>query len=92
VGERGGAGMRSNVDETDADLVACFKTLREKFAFADDTPEDVALSGIETFCAIALKVMKKTNPSKIRDCARIVEIKARLDGVEVKEWSRHETH
>lgn len=78
--------MRTNVDECEADLAACFKTLREKFPFADDSEEDVALSGIETFCAIALRVMRKTNPSKIRDCARIVEIKAHLDGLPVREW------
>jgi hypothetical protein len=30
---------------------------------------------IETFVAIALEVMKRTNVSKLRECARIVELK-----------------
>ena len=30
---------------------------------------------IETFVAIALEVMKRTNVSKLRECAQIVEIK-----------------
>ncbi len=30
---------------------------------------------IETFVAIAIEVMKRTNVSKIRDCARIVELR-----------------
>ena len=73
----------SDVDAIDADLVDAFKTLRDRLYFPDDSPQDTALATVETFCAVALKVMRKTNPSKIRDCARIVEIKARLDGVPV---------
>lgn len=30
---------------------------------------------LETFVAIALEVMKRTNVSKLRECARIVELK-----------------
>jgi hypothetical protein len=30
---------------------------------------------VETFCAIAIEVMKRTNVSKLRDCARIVELR-----------------
>lgn len=30
---------------------------------------------IETFVAIAIEVMKRTNVSKLRDCARIVELR-----------------
>lgn len=30
---------------------------------------------IETFVAIAIEVMRKTNPSKLRDCARTVELR-----------------
>lgn len=35
---------------------------------------------VETFVAIALRVLAKTNPSKIRDAAMIEELKARFDG------------
>ena len=30
---------------------------------------------VETFCAIAIEVMKRTNVSKLRDCARVVELR-----------------
>ena len=30
---------------------------------------------VETFCAIAIEVMKRTNVSKLRDCSRIVELR-----------------
>ena len=46
-------------------------------------PVDTALCTVETFCAVALRVMAKINPSKVRDCARTVEIKARMDGTPV---------
>jgi hypothetical protein len=32
-------------------------------------------SEIETFIAIAIEVMKRTNMSKLRECARIVELR-----------------
>jgi hypothetical protein len=46
---------------------------------------DDALAGVETFCIIALRVMAKTNPGKLRDIMRTVEIQARLDGIEIVE-------
>lgn len=41
---------------------------------------DRALTNAEYFAAIALRVLRKTNPSRIREAARIVEIKARIVG------------
>lgn len=70
----------------EADLVAALRALRDEIGpIEDDTPLDHALAHIETFCAVALRVMRKTNPSKVRDCARTVEIQARMDGREVLE-------
>lgn len=42
-----------------------------------------AMAGIETFIAIGLRVFAKTNPGKLRDVMRTVEIVARMDGAEV---------
>lgn len=42
-----------------------------------------ALAHIETFAAVSIRIMRQTNPSKIRDAARIEEIKAHMDGREV---------
>jgi hypothetical protein len=39
-----------------------------------------AWAEVETFVAIALRVMARTNPSRIRDAAMVEEIKARMDG------------
>lgn len=36
---------------------------------------------LETFIAVAIEVMKKTNPSKVRDAARIVELRSLLRDV-----------
>lgn len=52
----------------------------------DACPESAgdALCSVETFCAVALRVMRHSNPSKVRDAARTVEIKARMDGTPVE--------
>jgi hypothetical protein len=77
--------MRAFTDmaEVDRDITAAVKTLRERLYFPDGSEQELALCAIETFIAIALKVMVKTNPSKVRDCARTIEIKARMDGVPI---------
>lgn len=68
-----------------AALVHDFKVLREALG-PDLSPEvDAALAGIETHCAVSLRVMAKTNPSKLRDAAMAEEIKARIQGREVIE-------
>lgn len=45
-------------------------------AVAGDTQE---MAGVETFVAIALRLMAVTNRSKLRDIMQIVEIQARMD-------------
>ncbi len=42
-----------------------------------------AMAGVESFIAIALRVFSQTNPSKLREVMRLVEIQARMDGREV---------
>ena len=44
-----------------------------------------AWAGMETFCAIALRIMAKTNASKLRSEMRTVEITARMAGVDILE-------
>jgi hypothetical protein len=73
----------TDMDETARELAEHLATLRRVLAPDDDGPVDTALCSVETFCAVALRVMRKTNPSKIRSEARTVEIKARLDGTPV---------
>lgn len=40
---------------------------------------------LETFCAVALELMKMARPSQITEAARRVELKARLLGKEIEE-------
>lgn len=67
----------------ESQLVGAFKVIRAGLVAPDGTPEDIALATLETFTILALRVMKKTNPSKIVSEFRTVEIKARLDGIPV---------
>ena len=75
--------MRSDVSEIERDIVAELRVLRASLKPVDDTPEDHALCAVETFVAVSLRVMSKTNPSKLRSEARNVELQARMDGVPV---------
>lgn len=74
---------RSDVASIETNLTDALLVLREALSPMDGSVEDTALCSVETFCAIALRVMRKTNPSKLRSEARTVEIKARLDGIPV---------
>ena len=47
--------------------------------------ETEELVGLETFVAIALRLMAEVNPSKLREVMRIVEIQARMDWKHVYE-------
>jgi hypothetical protein len=70
---------RTDIATVDANMRAAFKTLREMLPhLEEDGPQDAALTEIETFVAIALRVMAKTNPSKIRSEAMNVELQFRL--------------
>lgn len=70
----------THMTDIEADLVAALKTIRTALAPKDGTPEDDAFIHLESFAAVAIRVMRQTNPSKIRSCAMIEEIKARIDG------------
>lgn len=51
----------------DARLSACIATL---IGWGDEERAEV-----ETFCAVALEVMRHTPPSRLRECARLVELR-----------------
>lgn len=74
---------RSDVAQLDADITEAITVLRDALDPVDGSEIDTALCSVETFIAVALRVFKRTNPSKLRDVARIVEIKARMDGIPV---------
>lgn len=70
----------TDMDEIARELAQHLATLRSALDPVDGSPQDTALCTVETFCDVALRVMSKTNPSKVQSVARTVEIKARIDG------------
>jgi len=68
-----------------AEMAAAISTLRSlQCQNAEDAEAlDYAVTTIETFVAVAIRVMRKSKPSKVRSAAMDVEIKSRLDGVEM---------
>ena len=73
----------TNMDSTAASLRDALHVILAALEPVDGTPEDDAIYTLVAFVDVAMRVMRKTNPSKVRDCARTVEIKARMDGLPV---------
>lgn len=78
-----------DVDGIVADLNAAFATLRaevtEDYTAVISERAEHAVAILETFCAISVRIIKQTNPSKLRAAAAAEEIKARIHGREVLE-------
>lgn len=75
---------RPDITEMQQDIIQAVKVIRQSVDLTKPENDD-AMAQIETFCAIALRVFAKTNPSKLRDAAITEEIKARMEGREVIE-------
>jgi hypothetical protein len=78
---------RTVTAEIEADLVKHAGIVRQALDLTDPQV-DAAWAHLETFCAVAMRVLRATNPSKVRDAAMTEEIKARMDGWEVLEDER----
>lgn len=62
-----------------ADLVGALAVVRAALGLpvvAVDSPLADAWATVETFCAVSLRVLATTNPSKVRSAAVTVEISA----------------
>lgn len=82
------ARARAELEGIVADLMTSIGWIRDEIGIGDrvvDPRTEEHMAHIETFCAIAIRVLRKTNPSKIRDAAMAEEIAARLHGREVIE-------
>lgn len=73
----------TDMDEVAAGIDAALARILAALDPEDGTQLDTDIYTIKSFCDVAVRVMRKTNPSEVRDCARTVEIKARLDGIQV---------
>ncbi len=67
---------RSTVDAIRADIIDAMLKFRPHCIDIDEQ----AWAQVETYVAITLRILAKTNPSKIVDAARTEEISARLAG------------
>lgn len=74
---------RCNVSEIGQEMIAALGVLRDHIKDSDETVKD-AFASIETHVAVTLRVLAKTNPSKIKDAARTVEISVLLRDAEKK--------
>lgn len=77
------ARARTDTKEMGADLVVAIGTVRELLellvehgTLEKDGRYMSAFAEVETFCAIALRIIGKTNPSKVRSEAMTVEIQS----------------
>lgn len=73
----------TNMDETARSIDEALNRILAALDPEDGTQLDADIYTVKSFCDVAMRVMRKTNPSKVRSEARTVEIKARTDGVPV---------
>jgi hypothetical protein len=59
--------------------------LRAAMAPADGSPVDADLATLECFAQFTYRLIRKTNAGKVRECATVLEIKARMDAAGVPE-------
>lgn len=72
---------KTDVTEIRRDIVASLSVIRPLLDLEQEDTKH-AWAEVETFCAVSLAVLAKTNPSKIKSEAMTVEIRARMDGKE----------
>lgn len=75
------ARARTNVAAIKRDIMDVVEYFRPHCCAIDED----AWANLETFIAVALRVMEKTNPSKVRDVAMAIEIQCRMTGKDVVE-------
>lgn len=75
---------RTDIGTVQNGLLGALSILKNGLDLTDPEIES-AWAEIETFCAISVRIMAKTNPSKIRDIAMTLEIQARINNRKVIE-------
>jgi predicted oxidoreductase len=75
--------MKRAFTNTDELLAEAQANLRQLHAAIEPTPEaEAAFAWLESFVAVSMRIIAKTNPSKVRDCARTEWIKGLIEGKE----------
>lgn len=80
---RGVVGLDLIVDDLKAVLADLKAEVTGDYSRPISQRAEHALAHIETFAAVSVRIMRQTNPSKIRDAARAEEIAAYMQGREV---------
>lgn len=73
----------SGIEAIERELNGHLDLLLAELQPEDGTEIDTAIYTVKSFCDVAIRLMKKSSPAQIREAARFVEIKARIDGIEV---------
>lgn len=80
---------QADIDAIVQDLKSNFETIKREmtagYTRGMTAEAEASLAWLETFSAISVRVMRHTNPSKLREAARAEEIKARMEGRAVLE-------
>ncbi len=72
------ARARTDINSIRADIIGVVEELRPHYL----PSHEAAWAALESYVAISLRVLAKTNPSKLRDAAMTEEISARVSGRE----------
>jgi hypothetical protein len=68
----------TNIEEIAAEATT---NMRALYAAMEPTPEsEEAFAWLETFVAVSLRVIQKSNPSKVREATRTEWIRGLIDG------------
>lgn len=76
---------KTKIQDIASDIVKELGVLRQALAPQMHGEVEDAWATLETFIAVALRVMAKTNPSKIKSVAMTVEIQSLIEGAERKQ-------
>lgn len=68
---------RTDTKQMREDVIEDLRVIRDKLDLNDPAVSD-AWAGIETFCSISLRIIAKTNPSKVRSEAVTTELSTLL--------------
>lgn len=71
---------KTNTHDMAIDLARAVSVLRQANCMHEDDIQAWAdaMATVETFCAVALRIIAKTHPAKVREEARLVEIQSHI--------------
>jgi hypothetical protein len=80
--------LRTDATTLEPDILAALRTVRECVDAADGTPAGDAVVYLEQLAQLTLRLIRATNASKVKDIARTLEIKHRMNAAEANRGRR----